>query len=119
PGPEDVACLLYTSRAAGEPKGVVLSHGNVLSNVLALQSVVPLGEDHRTLSCLPWARAFGHTVELHAAIAAGASLAIADSAERIAEDLADVRPTVLLASPAVLERVYASFPAALAAGPAP
>jgi long-chain acyl-CoA synthetase len=119
PGPEDVACLLYTPSAAGEPKGVVLSHGNVLSNVLALQSVVPLGEDHRTLSCLPWARAFGHTAELHAAIAAGASLAIADSADRIADDLADVRPTVLLASPAVLERVHASFEAVIAAEPAP
>jgi long-chain acyl-CoA synthetase len=119
PGPEDVACLLYTAGATDEPKGVVLSHGNVLSNVLALQSVVPLGEDHRTLSCLPWAQAFGHTAELHAAIAAGASLAIADRPDRITDDLAEVQPTVLLASPSVLARVRAAFEALIAAEPAP
>lgn len=119
PAPEDVAGLFYASSEGGDPKGVVLSHGNVLSNVLALQSVVPLGEADRALSCLPWAEAFGHTVELHSVIAAGASLAIADDPARIARDLAEVKPTMLLASPEVLRRVHDSIAAWLAAAPAP
>src|SRR5262249_40580494 len=120
PVPEDVAGLFYSySSTTGDPRGVELSHGNVLSNVLALQSVVPLGENHRALSCLPCAHAFGHTAELHAAIAAGGSLAVADNADRITEDLAEVRPTVLLASPEVLARVHASFETLIGAAPAP
>jgi long-chain acyl-CoA synthetase len=119
PAPDDVACLLYTSGTTGDPKGVMLSHANILSNVDAIQQVNPIGAEHRTLSFLPWAHAFGHTCELHAAIAAGATLAIAESVDKLADNFAEVRPTVLVAVPRVFQRVHAGFEKLVADKPAP
>ena len=111
PAPEDAAALLYTSGTTGEPKGVVLSHRNVLSNVLALQSIIEQTiarpEEHRSLSFLPWAHAFGHTVELHVMIAGGACIAIAEAVEKVVDDIREVRPTVLVAVPMVFLRIHA------------
>jgi long-chain acyl-CoA synthetase len=107
PSPTQTACLLYTSGTTGEPKGVVLSHANVCSNLEALYQVIPLAIDHRTLSFLPWAHAFGHTVELHMILASGASTAIAESVDRLVANFAEVRPTVLVAVPRVFLKIYA------------
>jgi long-chain acyl-CoA synthetase len=107
---EDTAGLLYTSGTTGEPKGVVLSHGNILANVLALKKIIAATiarpEEHRALSFLPWAHAFGHTVELHVMIASGASLAIAPAVDKVVDDIREVRPTVLVAVPAVFLKVH-------------
>ncbi len=119
PAPPPTACLMYTSRTTGDPKGVVLSHANVLANVAALLKVIPLSNDYRTLSFLPWAHAFGHTVELHLLIAVGASMAIAESLDTLVANFGEVRPTVLIAVPRVFERVYAGVHALMAAKPAP
>ena len=113
----DVACLLYTSGTTGEPKGVVLSHGNLLSNVLALKTAIPVTDQQRTLSIVPWAHPLGLTVELHTAIAAGASIGIAANVDRIAEDFPEVRPTVLVAVPRVFLRVQAAVEKLLAGKP--
>jgi long-chain acyl-CoA synthetase len=115
----DIACVLYTSGTTGDPKGVLLSHGNILSNVLAVLAVIPFGHQHLTLSFLPWAHAFGHTCELHTALAAGATLAIAESLEKVADNLVEVRPTVLIAVPRVFQRVFLGFQRLIAAKPAP
>ena len=117
PTAEDVAALLYTSGTTAVPKGVVLTHGNIVSNVAAVLGMVPVAPRHRTLSFLPWAHAFGHTVELHAVLAAGASMAIAESIDKITDNLAEVRPTVLVAVPRVFLRVHASVNALLATKP--
>lgn len=119
PAPPATACLMYTSGTTGDPKGVVLSHANVLANVAALMKVIPLSDDYRTLSFLPWAHAFGHTVELHLLIAVGASMAIAESLDALVANFAEVRPTVLVAVPRVFERVYAGVHALIAAKAAP
>jgi long-chain acyl-CoA synthetase len=106
----DTAALLYTSGTTGEPKGVVLSHGNILANVLALKKIIEVTiarpEQHRALSFLPWAHAFGHTVELHVMIASGASLAIAEAIDKVVDNIREVRPTVLVAVPTVFLRIH-------------
>ncbi|HEX3695274.1 MAG TPA: long-chain fatty acid--CoA ligase [Polyangia bacterium] len=107
PAPPATACLMYTSGTTGEPKGVILSHANILSNVGALLKVIPLSTEYRTLSFLPWAHAFGHTVELHLLVAVGASMGIAESIDALVKNFAEVRPSVLVAVPRVFERVYA------------
>lgn len=117
PAADDVAAIMYTSGTTGEPKGVVLTHGNVVSNITTVFALVPIPERHRTLSFLPWAHAFGHTIELHGVIAAGASMAIAESVDKILDNLGEVKPTVLVAVPRVFLRVYASVNKLLAAKP--
>jgi long-chain acyl-CoA synthetase len=120
PSGEQVAAIMYTSGTTGQPKGVVLSHANILSNVLPLRDVVFANDNpeaHRTLSILPWAHAFGHTVELHLVIAAGASMAIAESIDKIADNMRQVRPTALVAVPSVFMGIYAAVQRSLKGKP--
>jgi long-chain acyl-CoA synthetase len=123
PLPSDVAALLYTSGTTGEPKGVLLSHGNVLANVLTLRELMAAAderpEEHRSLAFLPWAHAFGHTSELHLAISAGSSMAIAESVDKIVDNLQEIRPTILVAVPRVFLRVYNSALQLIGRKPAP
>jgi long-chain acyl-CoA synthetase len=105
-GPSDVACLIYTSGTTGNPKGVILSHGNVISNVNSVQGMLALGGDDRSLSFLPWAHSFGHTVELHCLISRGASIALCEAVDKIIANLAEVRPTVLVSVPRIFNKIY-------------
>jgi long-chain acyl-CoA synthetase len=121
PTPSDIAALLYTSGTTGEPKGVVLSHGNILANVLAINEIVATTidrpEEHRALSFLPWAHAFGHTVELHVMISCGATLAIAEAIDKVPDNIREVRPTVLIAVPTVFVRIRAGVEKMMAEKP--
>jgi long-chain acyl-CoA synthetase len=103
---DDVAGFVYTSGTTGQPKGVVLSHGNLARNVSAITDVFPIEEDDRTLSFLPWAHAFGQTVELHTLVAVGASTAFAEATDKIVANLAEVRPTMLVSVPRIFTRIY-------------
>ncbi len=118
PMPEDTACLIYTSGTTGNPKGVILSHGNISSNLDALSGLIPFGRGDRSLSFLPWAHSFGHTGELHVMITVGASMALSESVDKIVANLAEVHPTVLMSVPRIFNRIYEGVHKQMAEKPA-
>jgi len=114
PSADDLAALVYTSGTTGKPKGVMLTHRNVVSNVQAtLQRVAPQADDV-FLSFLPLSHTFERTAGYYAPIAAGCCVAFARSTEKLAEDLKTVRPTILVSVPRIYERVYARMQALVA-----
>ncbi|MEM9461801.1 MAG: long-chain fatty acid--CoA ligase [Myxococcota bacterium] len=106
PTAEDTAGLIYTSGTTGNPKGVVLSHGNFISNVNAVQDTFPMDSDDVSCSFLPWAHSFGQTCELHVLMSRGAAIGLAQSPQTLMEDFLLVRPTLLLAVPRIFNRIY-------------
>ena len=108
PSGKDIACFIYTSGTTGNPKGVILSHNNIASNVSAMHAVFPMSSMDRSLSFLPWAHSFGQTVELHGLFSMGASLAIAESVEKILDNLAETKPTLLFSVPRIFNKLYAA-----------
>jgi long-chain acyl-CoA synthetase len=107
PKPTDIAVLIYTSGTTGEPKGVLLSHGNLAENVKAgLAWFLNLTEKSRGISMLPWAHSFGITADLHAFVLRGGSLGIMGSAETLIDDLPKIRPTFMITVPRMFNKVY-------------
>jgi len=104
--PGDIAGFVYTSGTTGKPKGVLLTHANLANNVSAITDVFPLDADDRTLSFLPWAHAFGQTVELHTIVSRGCSTAFAESTPKIVENLGEVNPTMLVSVPRIFSKIY-------------
>ena len=104
--PEDTAGFIYTSGTTGEPKGVILSHRNLASNVSAIHDFFPISPQDRSLSFLPWAHSFGQTCELHGLFSMGASIGIAEAVDKIVANLAEVQPTLLFSVPRIFNRIY-------------
>lgn len=109
PGPEDLATIVYTSGTTGKPKGVMLTHCNVVANVKAVLARVTPTEEDVFLSFLPLSHTFERTAGYYLPIAAGSCVAYARSVALLAEDLKIVRPTVLISVPRIYERVYAKL----------
>jgi len=117
PAPQELAALVYTSGTTGRPKGVMLTHDNVVSNVKAvLQRVEPTADDV-FLSFLPLSHTFERTAGYYLPIAAGSCVAFARSVALLSEDFQTVRPTVLISVPRIYERAQAGVQAALAGHP--
>jgi len=114
--PEVESTLVYTSGTSGDPKGVLLTHGNIVSNVLAALDVIPFSRDDTALSCLPLSHLLERTAGLHAMLQAGASIAYAESIESIAQNLLELRPTVMIGVPRLYEKLYGRILARAAAG---
>jgi long-chain acyl-CoA synthetase len=106
PSPDHIAGFIYTSGTTGHPKGVLLSHANLASNVSAMHEVFPMDKEDRSLSFLPWAHSFGQTVELHGLFSMGASMGIAESVPQIISNLAEVRPTLLFSVPRIFNKIH-------------
>ncbi|MGD9787183.1 MAG: long-chain fatty acid--CoA ligase [Sulfuricellaceae bacterium] len=111
-----LATLVYTSGTTGRPKGVMLSHGNILANVEAVLEVVTLNDD-LLISILPLAHMFERTCGYYAPLKAGVPVAAMRSINQLAEDLAELRPTVMIAVPRVFERFLKRIEQALARSP--
>ncbi len=115
-GAEDVATLIYTSGTTGLPKGVMLTHQNLSSNVVAAFTGLPTyhpGEAEVVLSFLPLTHIFARTLQ-YGVMWYGSSVYFSDPA-RVGEDLVDVRPTFFASVPRVLEKAYERIQAAGAA----
>jgi long-chain acyl-CoA synthetase len=100
-----VATIIYTSGTTGDPKGVMLTHENVLSNVEAAVGVLGVSDEDVALSFLPLSHAFERMV-LYLYLYAGATVVFAESPETLARDMVKVRPTLMTAVPRVFEKLY-------------
>ena len=112
-----LATLVYTSGTTGCPKGVMLSHRNILSNVAAALEVVSLHPGDLLISVLPLSHMFERTCGYYVPLHAGVPVAYARSINQLAEDLAFLKPTVMVAVPRVFQRFLARIEQALAASP--
>jgi long-chain acyl-CoA synthetase len=117
PSKSDIAGFIYTSGTTGTPKGVILSHSNIASNVSAVEVLFPVSPDDRSLSFLPWAHSFGQTCELHTLFSRGASMGLAESVEKIIDNLAEVQPTLLFSVPRIFNKLYTAVQKQLASKP--
>lgn len=106
PDPDDVCTVTYTAGTTGAPKGAMLTHRNLVANVLATLEVLPLTSTDVSCSALPWAHAFGQTAELHTMLASGGAMAIAGGADSVLEDVRQVEPTVLFGMPRTFRSLY-------------
>jgi len=102
---DDLATLIYTSGTTGNPKGVMLSHKNLVSNVLASEDRLPLEEDQRALSFLPLCHVFERMLD-YLYIYKSISIYYAEAIETISDDLKDVKPHIFATVPRLLEKVY-------------
>ena len=104
-GPSDLATIVYTSGTTGSPKGVMLTHGNLMSNVAAAEEVLPFGPDAVMLSWLPFSHIYARCSDAYRCVYAGCTLALARSPETVAEDLRAVRPTFTRGVPRFYEKM--------------
>lgn len=105
--PDAPATIIYTSGTTGRPKGVVLSHHNILWNAETVLRAIPCYRDDLFLSFLPLSHSFERTIGYYLPVMAGSSVAYARSVQELANDLVIIRPTVLISVPRIFERIYA------------
>ncbi|HTG92046.1 MAG TPA: long-chain fatty acid--CoA ligase [Pyrinomonadaceae bacterium] len=103
--PDDLATIIYTSGTTGEPKGVMLTHNNFISNVLAITKGLPIGNTDTALSVLPLSHIF-ERAGFYVFCYNGVSVYYAASFDQVGENLREVRPTVMTAVPRLFEKVY-------------
>lgn len=115
--PHSLATIIYTSGTTGHPKGVMLSHYNILTNAYSCLQVIPVTQKDLLLSFLPLSHTFERTSGYYAPMMAGATIAYARSIQQLQEDLLTIRPTILISVPRIYERVDAGIRAKLAEGP--
>lgn len=107
--PEDIATIIYTSGSTGMPKGVELTHANLISQLRGTAQLFPLNSaKDKALTCLPLAHAFERMV-IYYYISTGTPIFFADQIKKVGELLRQVQPTVMTLVPRLLEKVYAKM----------
>jgi long-chain acyl-CoA synthetase len=117
---DDVATIIYTSGTTGNPKGVMLTHKNFVSNVTQLYNVAPsfFEGEHVFLSFLPLSHSLERTVGYYAPIYLGKKVAFAEDVTKLVENLKEIRPTFMVSVPRIYEKAHAGILAKVAGGSA-
>ncbi len=105
----DLCTIIYTSGTTGEPKGVMLSHKNILSNVNSALVAFPITEKDVFLSFLPLCHIFERMAGYYTAFASGCTVVYAESIESVAQNLVEVQPTIMSTVPRLFERIYSKI----------
>jgi long-chain acyl-CoA synthetase len=113
---DELTSIIYTSGTTGKPKGVMLSHANMLSNAHACLDTFAVHGDDLFLSFLPLSHTFERTLGYYLPVMTGATVAFARSIPQLSEDLQTIRPTILISVPRIYERMYAAIRASLDEG---
>ena len=105
---DDVTCIIYTSGTSSQPKGVMLTHASILSNIVGANELVKeiKVKDHRFLSIIPLSHAYEHTAGFFLPIYIGAEIYFNDNRDQIVSDLLSVKPTLMTAVPRLYEVLY-------------
>ncbi len=116
--PDDICAIVYTSGTTGEPKGVMLSHGNILSNVHGALKALNITHTDRFLSFLPLSHVFERMAGQFCPIVAGGAIAYAESPEKVVQNMGEAKPTITCTVPRLLEKLHAGILSSVEAGPA-
>ena len=108
-GPAELATIMYTSGTTGNPKGVMLSHGNILSNVAQCLEADAIRPDDVVLSWLPLSHIYARTVDFYQPVVAGTQVCLSESVETVVADMAEVHPTHISCVPRFYEKILASY----------
>lgn len=104
--PSNLLTIIYTSGTTGNPKGVMLTHSNLVSNIQATSQLVPIYDTDVWLSFLPLCHSFERMAGYYTAFACGSTIAYAESVETVRDNLAEVKPTIMTSVPRLFERIY-------------
>ncbi len=104
--PEDLLTLIYTSGTTGNPKGVMLTHENLVSNIKAAAQVIDFGPEDIMLSFLPLSHSFERMAGYYTGMACGVTIAYAESVETVRDNMLEVRPTIVTTVPRLFERIH-------------
>jgi long-chain acyl-CoA synthetase len=104
--PEDLLTLIYTSGTTGNPKGVMLTHANLVSNVKAAAAVIDFGTQDTMLSFLPLSHSFERMAGYYTGMSCGATIAYAESVETVRDNMLEVKPTIITTVPRLFERIH-------------
>jgi long-chain acyl-CoA synthetase len=107
-GPDDLATVMYTSGTTGNPKGVMLTHGNLLSNSLACLEMQPPKPDEVILSWLPFTHIYARTIDHYTNLCGGVTVALADAPDTVVDNLDQVHPMRMACVPRFYEKVLAA-----------
>ncbi len=107
--PSDICTIIYTSGTTGEPKGVVLTHHNILSNVEAALQSFPISNKDVFLSFLPLCHIFERMAGYYTAFSAKCTVCYAESIETVAQNLIEVKPTIMTTVPRLFERIHSKI----------